>query len=380
MKTLTGIRVIDLTQAYSGPFCTMNLADHGAEVIKVERPGVGDQSRTWGPMKNDYSAYYAFLNRNKLGLTLDLKSEEGKEIFLKLVETADVLCENFTPGTMDKLGLGYDVISKINPRIIYASISGFGIEGPLAQRPTYDIVAQAMGGIMSITGFPDRPPVKVGPSIADNYSGVFLALGIMMALYNREKTGKGQRLDVSMVDTIFSILENAVVNYTVGGIIPKPAGNVDPGIAPFDSFEAKDGMFVMGVGTNAMWARLCEVMGRPELIDDPLYATNDLRCQNYLTGLKGIVEEWTLTKTKKELEELIVGAGIPFGLVLSIPEVIEQEQTKVREMIVEVEDPVIGKMQIPGVTIKMHSTPGKVERPAPTLGQHNEQILKELGY
>lgn len=380
LKALAGIRVIDLTQAYSGPFCTMHLADHGAEVIKVERPGVGDQSRTWGPMKNDYSAYYAFLNRNKLGFTLDLKSEQGKEIFLKLVKTADVVCENFTPGTMERLGLGYEELCKVNPKIIYASISGFGLEGPLANRPTYDIVAQAMGGIMSITGYPDSPPVKVGPSIADNYSGVYLALGIMMALYNREKTGKGQRLDVAMVDTIFSILENAVVNYTVGNTVPERAGNVDPGIAPFDSFDAKDGVFVMGVGTNAMWKKLCSVMERPDLADDPLYSTNDLRCQNYLSGLKDTIEAWTLTKTKQELEELITGAGIPFGLVMSVPEVIEQEQTKIREMVVEIEDPVIGKMKIPGVPIKMHATPGKVERPAPTLGEHNEQILKELGY
>lgn len=380
MKTLTGVRIIDLSQAYSGPFCTMNLADHGAEVIKVERPGVGDQSRTWGPMKNDYSAYYAFLNRNKLGVTLDLKAEKDKEIFLKLVETADVVVENFTPGTMDKLGLGYEVLSKVNPKVIYASISGFGINGPLSNRPTYDVIAQAMGGLMSVNGYPDSPPLRVGPSIADNYSGAYLALGIMMALYHREKTGKGQRLDVAMVDTIFSILENAVVNYTVGNIIPGPPGNIDPGIAPFDTYNAKDGMVAMGVGTNAMWEKFCEIMGRPDLIDHPLYKTNDLRCQNYIPDLRDIITEWTLTKTRAELEELITEARIPFGLVMNIPEIIEQEQTKIREMIVEVEDPVIGKMKIPGVPIKMHSTPGKVERPAPTLGQHNDQIFKELGF
>ena len=200
-KALEGVKVLDLTQAFSGPFCTMHLADHGAEVIKVERPGMGDQSRTWGPIVNDYSAYYTFLNRNKKGITLDLKSEQGREIFLKLVEDADVVCENFKVGTMEKLNLGYDVLKERNPRLIYASISGFGLTGPLAELPAYDIVAQAMSGLMSITGFPDNPPTKVGPSVGDNYTGTYMALGICMALYHREKTGQGQRLDVAMVDT-----------------------------------------------------------------------------------------------------------------------------------------------------------------------------------
>ena len=214
-KPLEGIRVLDLTQAYSGPFCTMNLADFGAEVIKIERPGTGDQTRTWGPFKNDYSAYFAYINRNKQGITLDLSTSEGKEVFFKLVEAADVVCENFRVGTMEKLGLGYEELKKINPRIIYGSISGFGLEGPLSKRPCYDIIAQGMSGMMSVTGYPENPPVKIGPSVGDNYSGAYLCMGILSALYNREKTGEGQRIDVAMVDTLFSIMENFVVKYTV---------------------------------------------------------------------------------------------------------------------------------------------------------------------
>lgn len=380
MKALEGIRIIDLTQAYSGPFCTMHLADHGAEIIKIERPGIGDQSRTWGPIKNNYSAYYAFLNRNKKSISLDLGTSQGKEIFLKLAEDADVVCENFKVGTMEKLGLGYDVVKEINPRIVYASISGFGINGPMAKLPAYDIIAQAMSGLMTITGFPDNPPTKVGPSVGDNYTGTYLALGIMMALYHRELTGEGQRLDVSMVDTLFSILENAVVQYTVAGEIPGRNGNADPGIAPFDAFMAKDGMIVMGVGTNAMWKKLCNIMGRPDLFEDPRYLNNDARCRNYLPDLKDDVESFTRTKTKEELEVLLNEAGIPFGRIFTVAEAAKHPQLQAREMLIEVDDPVLGKIKIQGVPIKLHSTPGSVQQPVPMLGEHTTEILLQMGY
>lgn len=380
MKALEGVKVLDLTQAYSGPFCTMHLADHGAEVIKVERPGMGDQSRTWGPIVDGYSAYYAFLNRNKKGITLDLRSEQGREIFFRLVEKADVVCENFRVGTMEKLGVGYEVLKEKNPRLIYASISGFGLEGPLSKLPAYDIVAQAMSGLMSITGFPDSPPTKVGPSVGDNYSGTYLALGICMALYHRERTGEGQRIDIAMVDTLFSILENSVVEYTVAGNVPHRSGNADPGIAPFDSFMAKDGMIVMGVGTNAMWAKLCELMQTPELIDDPRYRTNDDRCKNYLPDLKAVVENYTQSHTGQELQQIMNEAGIPFGSIYTVAEAANHPQLNHREMLVEVVDPILGKIKIPGIPIKMHSTPGNIEHSAPTLGQHNQEILTSLGF
>ncbi len=381
MRPLDGVKVLDLTQAYSGPFCTMHLADQGAEVIKIESP-YGDQSRTWGPFKNDYSAYYSYINRNKKGMVLDLKSEEGKRILWELIAKADVLCENFKVGTFEKLGFSYEEMHKVNPRLIYGSISGFGLEGPLAARPCYDIIAQAMSGMMSVTGHVDGPCVKVGPSIGDNYSGTYLALGICMALYQREKTGQGQRLDVAMLDTLYSVMENFAIAYTVGGVTPNRMGNADSGIAPFDSFRAKDGEFVMGCGTDKMWAQLCGVMGREDLINDPRYRTNDDRCRNYLPELKQTIEAWSTTKTVAELEELIVGVNIPFGQINNIAEASEHPQLKRRNMLWKVYDPGMqAEITIPGTPIKMHGNPDAPQKPAPQLGEDTEAVLGQwLGY
>ena len=381
MKLLEGITVLDLTQAYSGPFCTMHLADHGANVIKIERPPHGDQTRSWGPFKNGASAYYALINRNKNSVTLNLATDAGKELFLEMVKKADVVCENFRVGTMEALGLGYEKLREVNPRIIYGSISGFGLNGPLAERPAYDIVAQGMSGIMSITGFEDSMPTKIGPSLGDNYTGSYLALGIAMALFNREKTGQSHRIDVAMLDTLYSTLENAVVTYTVEGVVPGRVGNIDPAIAPFDTFDAKDGIFVMGVGTDKMWKELCRGMGNEALGEDPRFATNDLRVKNYKSVMRPILLEWTKTKTVAEIEEFLVGAGIPYGPVLDIAETTEHPQIKARNMIQEVDDPVMGKVRLVGIPIKVKGSPDNIERPAPTLGQHNDDMLKNfMGY
>lgn len=381
MKPLEGVKILDLTQAYSGPFCTMHLADHGADVIKVESL-FGDQSRTWGPMKNNYSAYYAYINRNKRGISLNLKTSQGKEILRRLIAKVDVVCENFRVGTFEKLGFSYEELKKINPKIIYGSISGFGLDGPLAKRPCYDIVAQGMSGLMSVTGFPDQDCVKTGPSFGDNYSGTYLALGICMALYQRERTGEGQRLDVAMLDTLFSVMENFVISYTVTGTIPSRAGNIDPGIAPFDSFHAKDGSFVMGCGTDQFWMDFCRIIHREDLIEDPKYKTNVDRCKNYLPELRQIIEEWSLRHTIDEIETLIAGAGIPFGRILNVKEASELEQIRVRNMLWEVFDPGIReRIQIPGSPIKMHGKKDAAQRAAPLLGQDNWAVLHDLaGY
>ena len=380
-RPLEGIRVLDLTQAYSGPFCTMNLADHGAEVIKIETPNGGDQTRAWGPLANDYSGYFAYINRNKKGMTLNLKSEEGKKIFTELLKTADVVCENYKVGVLERLGFSYEVMKEINPRIIYGSISGHGLTGDLATRPAYDIVAQAMSGMMSVTGFQDGPPCKIGPSVGDNYSGAYLCMGILMALYEREQTGVGRRIDVAMVDTLFSVMENFVMEYTIDGKTPHRAGNQDPSIAPFDSFHAKDGDFVMGCGTNKMFAQLCGAMGREDLPSDPRFVTNVARCENYLTDLKPIIEEWTTTKTVAEMEEIITGLKIPFGQILTIPEVAEHPQTKERNMLWNVYQPGMDReIRIPGTPVKIHGEEDVCQKAAPLLGEDNTAILTSLGY
>lgn len=379
-KPLKGVKILDLTHAYSGPFCTMHLADQGAEVWKLEAPGKGDQSRNWAPFINGSSGYYAYINRNKLGITLDLKSDEGKEIFKELITKVDVVVENFRVGTMEKLGLGYEVLKEINPGLIYASISGFGRKGELAGQPCYDIIAQAMGGLMSITGFGDTY-TKVGTSIADNYSGTYLALGIAMALYQKEKTGLGRRLDVSMLGTIFSILETAVIEYTMADHIPGPVGNRDPGISPFDAFEAKDGSFVIACGTDRFWKALCQVMNKPELAEDPRFITNEKRCESYVEVLRPLLAEWFSQHSVDELQESITAAGIPFGKILNMKQVCEQKVLYENNMFWKVFDHGIkDEVQIPGTPIKFEGSMDDVRCSAPVLGEHSAEILKSALY
>lgn len=375
-KVFEGLKVVDLTSALNGPFATMFLADYGAEVIKVE-PLVGDQCRAWGPFeeKSGESAFFAAYNRNKKSVTLNLKTEKGLEMFYELVKDADIIAENYKGGVTKKLKIDYDTVKKINPSIIYASSSGFGQYGPIAHRPCYDVVAQAMGGILNLTGFPETDPVKVGPSVGDHVAGIYLAVGIMMALYHRERTGEGQHVDVAMMDVIFSILENAIVNYTVGGEIPQRNGNIDPSIAPFDAFKCKDGFVALGVGNDRLFERFSKAIGHPEFLEDERFKTNDLRQQNYKSALRDPIEEWCLKYTKKEIEQIMDEVAIPCGPVMNIKEIIEHPQIQAREMIVTMDHPTAGKMDIPGCTIKMSATPGAVETPSPILGQDNREIF-----
>ena len=377
-KALEGVRIIDLTHAYNGPFCTMHLADHGAEVIKIEKPGIGDMTREWPPIKNGESGYFGAINRNKKGITLDIRNEKGKEVFLQLVKTADVVVNNFRPGTMDKLGLGYENLKAINPGIIFAESSGFGQYGPLKDRAAYDVIAQAMGGICSITGYPDGPPIKVGPAIADNYTGTYLALGIVLALYSRDKTGIGQRVDVAMLDTIFSILESAVPIYSMTGETLNRTGYVDPATSPYDMYQCKDGYLVIACANDNTFNRLCRMMGRADLIDDPDFSSNDKRCVNR-TALTEIITSWTKTKSKEEIEPALIAEGVPVASVLTIDQAANHPQIAAREMLVEVEHPTLGPVRLQGVPIKLYSTPGSVSTAAPILGQHNLEVLNSLG-
>lgn len=375
-KPLQGLKVVDLTSALNGPFCTMTLADYGAEVIKVE-PINGDQCRTWGPMdpKSGDSGFFAQINRNKKSTTLNLKTDKGREMFYELVKDADILVENYKGGVTKKLKIDYESIRKINPRIIYGSSSGFGQYGPITHRPCYDIVAQAMGGMLYLTGYKETDPVKVGPSVADHVAGIYLTVGILMALYYREKTGIGQQVDVSMVDTIFSLLENNIPYYTVGGIIPGRMGNVDSTIAPFDVYPCKDGFVALGVGNDRMWERFCDIIGHPELREDPRYQTNVSRFENYEPDLKKVLSEWCMQFTKAEIEQIMDEGSIPCGPVLTVKEAIEHPHIQAREMIVHCKHPTIGDMQIQGCVMKMSETPGSVEVPAPLLGQHNCEVF-----
>ncbi|KJS10359.1 MAG: bile acid-inducible operon protein F [Peptococcaceae bacterium BRH_c8a] len=375
---LAGVRVIDLTHAYNGPFCTMHLADHGAEVIKIEKPLVGDMTREWPPIKNGESGYFGNLNRNKKSVTLDIKQERDKAIFKELVKTADVVVDNFRPGTMSRLGLGYEVLVELNPRIIMAESSGFGQYGPLKDRPAYDVIAQSMGGICSITGYPDGLPIKVGPAIADNYTGTYLALGIILALYNREKTGRGQQVDVAMLDTVFSVLENAIPVYAVTGETLGRTGYVDPATSPYDLFECQDGHLVIACANNNTFNRLCKLMNKANLIEHPDYCSNDKRCENR-SQLTKIIAAWTITKSKDEIEPLLVAEGVPVASILNIAQAANHPQIIAREMLVEIEHPVIGPTKYQGVPIKLSKTPGAVCSPAPLLGQHTAEVLLSLG-
>lgn len=376
-KPLKGIRILDLGHVLAMPTCTMQLADLGAEVIKIERPGVGDDSREFGPFVNGESAYFISINRNKKSITLDLKKEKGKEIFKEMVKCSDVVTENYRPHTMQKLGLGYEVLKEINPGIIYASICGFGHKSLYKERPGYDIIAQATGGIMAITGQRDGPPSRVGSSIGDIFSGSFAAIGILAALRVRDKTGLGQEIDISMMDAVVSVLENAIVRYTVTGEIPQRIGSSHPSIAPFDVFETKDGWVVIAIGNDALWQRFCKTIKKEDLLDDPRFTTNPERSENY-KELRPIITEWSQEKNVEEVVSILINAGVPVGEVNTVDKIVDDPNIKLRDMIVEVKHPKAGKVKITNTPIKLSLTPGRVETASPLLGQHTEEILKGL--
>jgi len=377
MGPLKGLKVLDMTRVLAGPYCTMLMADLGADVIKVEMPGTGDDSRHFGPYQNGESAYFMSLNRNKRSMTLNLKHEDGKKLLKELVKKVDVLVENFRPGTMEKLGLGYDVLKEINPKLIYAASSGFGHSGPYSKKPAYDGVVQAMGGIMSITGAKDGEPTRVGPSIGDIAAGLFTTIGILAALTHRNESGKGQKVDVAMLDCQVAMLENAIARYVVTKEIPKPMGNRHTSIVPFEPFDSKDSKIVVAVGNDGIWKRFCAVTGLDALVDDPRFSTNPERNNNYDT-LRPLLADKLKEKTTDEWSVLFDEAGVPNGPINYVDKVLENEQVLARDMIVEVDHPKAGKLKMPGVAIKLSKTPGGIRTAAPLLGEHTEALLKEL--
>lgn len=374
---LEGITVLDLTKVLAGPFCCLQLADFGATVIKIEPPGQGDDARQIGPLVKGESTYFISVNRNKKSVTLNLKNSRGVEIFKDLVKKADVLVENFRPGTMDKMGLGYAEIARVNPRIIYASGSGFGQTGPYSRKPAYDAIVQSLGGIMSVTGHPESGPTRVGVSIGDLSAGLYLAQGILLALFSREKTGLGQQVDVAMLDCQVALLENHISRHMVAGQIPGPIGNRHASIAPFGSFATFDGLITIAAGNNKLWAKLCEVLGKPHLADDPRFANNVDRAANYDEMEREMVKALK-TKTSAQWADILDGAGIPCAPIQTVDQVVRHPQVLAREMIVDQAHPVLGRVQVAGVPIKMSGTPGRIHSPAPLLGQHTGEVLKEL--
>ncbi len=374
---LKGIRVLDLTRILAGPYATMILRDLGAEVVKIEQPGSGDEARDFGPFKNDFSLYFMSVNRGKKSVTLNLKAPRGKELFLKLVKQSDILVENFRPGTMEKLGLDYESLKTHHPSLLYAACSGFGQTGPYAMRGAYDMIIQGMGGIISITGEPDRPPVRVGTSIGDITSALFTAIGILSALRHRDQTSKGQLIDVGMLDCQVAILENAMVRYFSTGDIPRPLGRRHPAITPFEIFESADGYVVIAIGNNELWRKFCEHVNRPELINDERFHTNALRTENH-ESLFPILAEIMRGRTTEAWVEALEAIGVPCGPVNTVDKVANDPQVLARDMIAEVKHDTTGTVQIPGMPIKLSETPGQIDVPAPHLGEHTSEVLTGL--
>ena len=376
---LAGITVIDLTRVLSGPYCTMQLADMGARVIKVERPGRGDDTRAWGPpFVRGESAYFMSINRNKESVTLDFKHEEGRRILEQLVARADVFVENFRPGTLDAIGFGYESLATRYPRLIYASVSGFGQDGPGRDRAGYDAVLQGEGGLMSITGPADGPGYRLGVAVVDLVSGLFAAQGILLALFARERSGRGQRVDVGMLDSVTSLLSYQAGIHFATGSAPMRMGNRHPTIVPYETFQASDGEVVLAVGNDDLWRRFCRVAGLDTLADDPRFATNRDRVLGY-EALRPILSEAFRRRPRADWLTALDQAGVPAGAVRDVGEVLADAQVLARRMVQSVTHPVTGDLKVLGVPVKLSETPGSIRRPPPRLGDQTECVLEELG-
>jgi CoA:oxalate CoA-transferase len=376
---LSGVTVVDLTRVLAGPYCTMVLADLGARVIKVEVPGTGDDSRRFGPFVGGKSAYFMSLNRGKESIALDLKASGDRGVFEALLARADVLVENFRPGAMDRLGYGWESLHARLPRLIYAAVSGFGRTGPYARRPAYDMVVQAMGGVMSLTGHPGAPPTRVGTSIGDITAGLFAAIGVASALYRRTLTGEGCLVDVAMLDGQVAILENAIARWSATGEVPAPLGARHPSIAPFDAFAAADGHVIIAAGNDALFAALCDVIGRPDLPDNPLFKTNVDRTAHQ-AALKDELETVVRTRSVADWLSALEAAGVPCGPINTIDRVLGDPQVRARTMVVAADDPEAGRVVMAGNPIKMPPfADPPTRRPAPDLDADRARLLRELG-
>ncbi|MCL2564006.1 MAG: CoA transferase [Oscillospiraceae bacterium] len=381
-KALQGIKVLDFTSVLAGPYCSMMLGNMGAEIYKVEKPQ-GDDSRTFGPHVGGMSTYFLSLNRGKKSIVCDTRSEQGKEAFKRLAAEVDILVENLKPGAMERMGLGYDTLKEINPRLIYVAVSGFGHSGPYSSRAAYDLIAQAMGGIISITGTPGEAPVRVGASVGDIMAGMFAAFGAVSALYQRVASGTGQKVDVAMLDSQIAMLENAIAKYSANGIVPQPIGLRHPVITPFDGFETKDGHIIVACGNDRLFRALCEVLDLESLPQDERFLTNALRTE-HIDALTPIIAQTLRTNTTAHWMELLLAKNVPCGPINTIDKLFEDPQVAARNMLVEVEQPDVGKIKLAGNPVKMSPVEAADEvshDPAPEIGSHTREVLIDLlGY
>ncbi len=376
-KLLDGLFVLDFTHALSGPFCTGTLADLGCRVIKIEAPGAGDGFRRLGPFVNGSSAYFSGVNRGKESLTVNLKHPDGIRIIEALVQKADIVVENFRPGVMKSFGLAYEHLSSINPGIVYLSISGFGQEGPYSHLGAFDIVVQAMSGIMSVTGVEDGGPTRVGVSVGDLIPALYGVASILAGLHQKERTGRGCYIDLGMLDCLVAVAENAIARYWATGDVPGPIGNRHPVITPFSTYTASDGYIVIAVGGDAQWRDMCQTVGRPDLAYHPDYETNELRTQN-VKQLTALLDEIFYEKTVAEWLEALQEAEVPCAKVNTIKDVFYDPHIRYRNMIVGVQHPIMGTQEVPGTPIKAKGFDDSISRPSPELGEHTNRVLKEL--
>jgi crotonobetainyl-CoA:carnitine CoA-transferase CaiB-like acyl-CoA transferase len=376
-EPLAGVRVVDLTRILAGPYCTMALADAGADVIKIEEPRRGDDTRGWGPpFVEGESTYFLSVNRGKRSLTLDLKHEEGRRILRRLLDDADVLVENFRPGTLDRLGFSYEAVRARNPRVVYASISGYGPDGPWGGKPGYDAVAQGEGGMMSITGFPDGPPTKVGASIADVLAGMTAFQGILLALVRRHQTGEGGVVDASLLESVLAPLCYHASAYLLASQAPARLGNRHPSLAPYETFEAADGHLIVGVGNDALWRAFCAATEQADLAGDPRFETNALRVRHY-DALRERLAPALRARTVADWLSRLERAGVPCGRVRSVAEALESEQVQARGLLLEVTHSKLGAGRYLGSPIHLSGAGRGSRRPPPLLGQHTQEVLGE---